>query len=69
VTPELPADSGSENLWCGRCLDRFYSAAAATYVGTPCLHHGCDGVLMLGKPTQRPYVVPDGPDAEGGFVA
>ncbi|MBC5799652.1 MAG: hypothetical protein GIX03_04480 [Candidatus Eremiobacteraeota bacterium] len=69
MSPEQPADPGSENLWCGRCLDRYYSAAATTYIGTPCLRDNCDGVLMHGIPAARPYAVPDVSEAEGGFVA
>ncbi len=69
MSSEPPADPGSENLWCRRCLGRYYSAAATTYVGTPCLRDDCDGTLLLGKPVTRPYAVPDGSEEESGFVA
>lgn len=47
------SESGSENLWCECCLERFYSAAADHYVGEPCLREACGGRLLAGAPHQR----------------
>lgn len=62
------SEPGSENLWCERCFERFYSAAADRYIGTPCLREGCEGRLLGGAPQQRLRLVEETPPEQGNVA-